>query len=239
MKFDVESHVTNIDEAIDELSKLYPRTSSPAPLPHQYVGTVVDDTFVLLMAPANALDRGRRQAYFTNTENWLSLMQAVHRSFFASLHLATERGLESICEAEAISVGSSTARRFERELNKLTELISEEAMLKRLKRLAKCVPLSRPTFDDHLNAVLAWSKLPKDTKRAWRLFFQALSIVRNKMSHSDPSLSGKEKQKLLDALFHPMISNDGDLVANPRMYNHVVCAVLDFFDLLETRRNAI
>ncbi len=232
MEFSADKHLTRIDQSIGELCRLDHRTSSPAHIAHQYIGTVVHNTLALLTAPANSLDHGIRHATFSESKNWLSLMQAVHRSFFSSIQLATERGLAALCEERSIDVQSSAARSFNRELTTLLAMFEDEDTAKQVRRLANSVPRFRPTFDDHLNAVMKGSTLSRETKRNWRSFFQALSIVRNKSSHSDPTLSSTEAQKLVDGGCGVMVSDDGRLHVNPRMYKQVVCGVLDFFDLL-------
>lgn len=82
---DPAKHLQRILEAVDELTAFHSRTAAPAPMPHQFVGTVVDNTVGLLTAPANALDGGARAIRFSDHANWLSLMQAVHRSFLVLL----------------------------------------------------------------------------------------------------------------------------------------------------------
>lgn len=227
-----KAHIGAIDSAIQELVRLHPRTASPAPLPHQYIGTVVDNTAALLTAPANFLDGGGRGGRFTETNNWLSLMQAVHRSFLASIHLATERGLVAFCEESGIVPSCSLYETSSRAIAKIEAEVGENDTVRRaLKELKAQIP-NRPFFDDYLNAALSASQLDKKTKTQWRHFFRALSIVRNKGSHSDPALTESERQKLADGGFGVLVSPTGELVINPRMYVQIASHLLDFFDLL-------
>lgn len=230
MQVSPEIHVGRIDGSIAELSRLSARTSSPAHIAHQFIGTVVDNTSALLTAPANSLDHGTRRATFSEFPNWQSLMKAVHRSFFSSIHLATERGLAVICEEQSIHVESSAARCFDRELAKLIEMVGDDRTVKQIHRLSKSVPRFRPTFD--VNAVLKQSTYSRESKRTWRSFFHSLTIARNKSAHSDPSLTRTEARTLVDGGCGAMVSDRGTLIANPMMYNQVACHVLDFFDVL-------
>ena len=232
MEFLPDRHLARIDESIRELSDLEVRTSSPAHVSHQYIGTVVDNTIALLTAPANSLDGGHRLVTISDPKNWVSIMQAVHRSFFSSVHLATERALAELCEGRLVTVQSGLALKLDKEISSLLEMIDDDATIQQVRRLKKSLPRFRSSFDDYLNAVLEWSDLSRERKRSWRKYFGALSIVRNRISHSDPTLSTKEAQSLRDGGCGVMVSNDGSLVVNPRMYKQVASHILDFLDQL-------
>jgi len=107
------------------------RTAAPAPIPHQYVGTVADTTIGLLTAPANALDNGVRRIQFSNDRNWLSLMQAVHRSFFSSLQLAIESGLEAICREQGLKVSSRLRESIESAIGKIESVADDNEVVHR------------------------------------------------------------------------------------------------------------
>src|SRR4051794_8685366 len=109
---DRSAHLQRIEEALAMLQSFHARTSAPVPLPHQYVGTIIDNTVALLTAPANALDGGARRIIFDQDRSWLSLMQAVHRSFFSSIHTAVEAGLHTMCAELGVNPTSSYKRRM-------------------------------------------------------------------------------------------------------------------------------
>lgn len=184
-----------------ELGALQRRTVSPAPLPHQFIGTVVDNTIGLLTAPANALDGSCRRVTFSEDTNWLSLMQAVHWSFLSSIHRATEKALSELCQAENLQVPAAEHR------------------------------IRRASFNDYLEAVLKTRSLEND---AWREFFSALSILRNKVSHSQVELSELEKGKLRGGGLGECIDASGNLQFKPERYLHVTKKILDFLDLVSS-----
>jgi hypothetical protein len=160
-------------------------------------------------------------------------MQAVHRSFFASIHLATERGLTELCERNGIAISSSLYESSTRAIEKIEAAAGEnESVHRALKELRVLIPANRPFFNDYLNAALSNSQLGKKTKTQWRRFFGALSIVRNKASHSDTTLTESERKKLAEGGFAVLISDTGELVMNPRMYVQAASYILDFFDVL-------
>jgi hypothetical protein len=101
-----------------------------------------------------------------------------------------------------------------------------------VKHLRTFLKSYRPGFDDYLESVLATVTMPPETMAQWRRFFRAFSIVRNKASHSDPSLKDSERKALTDGGCGVMISASGDLAMNPRMYAQFVTLTLQFLDLI-------
>jgi hypothetical protein len=230
---DTSKHLQRITEAIDELMAFHARTADPAPIPHQYIGTTIDNTVGLLAAPANALDGGTRALRFSDIHNWLSLMQAVHRSFFSSLQLAIEAGLVAICRERGLQVPSRLRHRMKSAIEKIEKAAGDnDEVHEAIKDLCTFLKSYRPSFNDYLESVLAISLLPRTTKTQWRRFFRALSIIRNKASHSDSSLTENERKALIDGGCRRMISTTGELVMNPRMYAQFVTFSLQFFDLV-------
>ena len=234
----LHAHIAHIDGAMHELHALQARTQAPANLAHQYVGTIVDNTVGLLTAPANALDRGGRFVQFTEVPNWVSLMQAVHRSFFSSVHSATELALAEVCRERGANVSSRLKQATEGPLGHIEEIAGDDPTVRRaLKDLRALMRANRPGFDDFLESALTTSSLPEQLRKHWRKFFKALSVIRNKASHAHPELTDSERARLRDGGLGHMIDGSGGLVMNTRMYLPVATAVLDFFDLLYANAN--
>jgi hypothetical protein len=228
------AHIAAIDAAIAELLALGKRTGAPASIQHQYIGTMVDNTMVLLTAPANSLDSGKRICRFTEMHNWISLMQAVHRSFLSSIQTATEKGLAEYCKANNADVCSRMKDNTEAQLKILEEHVNSTAEIARaIKKLRVSNRGMRPAFDDYLETAMGVAKLSKETKKTWRTFFRSLSILRNKVSHSDSLLDENERACLREGGFGKLISADnGQLSMNARMYKEIASYTLDFFDML-------
>jgi hypothetical protein len=233
ISIDRSSHLAAIVEAIHELEQMHDLTAAPAPECNQLIGTVVDNTMGLLAAPASALNGGHWSLEYSADRNWLSLMQAVHRSFFSSIHLALEAGMSRECARRGITVSIARQAQIEAEIQALQNVAPESKQFTdSLTRLRNALGVWKPTFDDYLNSCLACSTLRKADRTAWRKFFRALTIVRNKSSHSDPSLSPSEVVSLRDGGLGVMVSDDDTLVMNPRMYVQVVSAMLKFCELV-------
>ena len=220
---DLNKHLQRIWETIDELMPLSRACAAPAPESIQFLGTIVDNTIAFLTAPANAIDGGGRQIRFDQKRNWLSLMQAVHRSFFSSIHTATEVGLAQICRLHQIEVTASSRLKAENIIQRLRERISERDAKDIMSLAGKS-----PQFADYLNAALRQASFEESDAVVWRKYFRALSIVRNKVSHSDTTLSEPEVSDLQAGGFSVVVVN-GQLVVNPRMYRQVVEHIMRFF----------
>lgn len=223
-----EERLDAISAVIADLSTLQSRTAAPAPVPHQYVGTVIDNTVALLTAPANSLDGGHRSVRFIEDSGWRSLMQAVHRSFFASVHLALERAIVYRCQERGIAVNSQMAARSLADLALITRATAlDGTATKAHARLLRQFERLRPSFDDYLNAVLDASTLPKAAKVKWRRFFAALTILRNKASHSLVAPTPGELQTLVSSGFFEAVGLSRD-VGTPREYMRVATLTLGF-----------
>ena len=225
--FNKEKHLKIIQEAINELGLLEDRTKDPNPFAHRYIGTIVDNTRGLLTAPANSLDKGSRNVTFSDDKHWLSLMQAVHRSFFSSLHTAVEKSFETILEDKKIEAENKQQKQYKQKLKNYEPIdVNLEAFIT---KIIEGIPLN---FSDKLNAVLELTSLPKTVKGTWRKFFIGMTIVRNQVSHSNSALTQQEQEALIQGGLKALVSTNGDLQVNPGMYKQFAEFSLIFFDLV-------
>lgn len=213
-------HLKRIQESIDELMPLSVTSAAPASIQYQYIGTLVDNTLVLLTGVANSLDGGGRSIWFSDFENWVSAMQAVHRSFYSSLISFIEKGLSDFCEQKKIEVKSGREKTAESIIK--TSNVGDK-LAKKIKQLAG----DRPDFMDYIDVVIV-NTIPEREKH-WRPFFEALKVVRNKSSHSDPSLSSLEKEKLKKGGLGALVSKSSNLQINTRNYKQIIDCVLQFY----------
>jgi hypothetical protein len=230
-KLNRQAHLADINQAIAELAALESRTISPAPIYHQYIGTIIDNTIGLLTAPASILNSPVPRIAFSEDHNWLSLMLAVHRSFFSSIQIGLEKALCELCTTNGVKVVSKFQRTAEKAFSELVPHIAEtEDAARATKNLRKIFRVGHPGFDDYLNAALDTSSLSAKDKKEWRKYFRAISILRNKTSHSDTELSDAEKTAFHDAGFGDYLSESGTLRLNSRRYCQVAVRVLNFLD---------
>ncbi len=218
-----QSHLHHILTTLEELIIISKKTAAPSDNCFQYIGTIVDNTAGLLTAPANSLDNGNRRIIFSEDKNWVSLMQAVHRSFLSSIQAAVEKALSEQCNYVEI--------KNKKKIDSLLEELSDK-LTNAQKRAIKSLSPKKPSFNDYLEAVLKNNNtMSADRKTIWRKYFKCLSLVRNKVSHSDCSLSSSEKELLMHNGFSPLV-NETELQFNSRIYTQVCNHAIQFFQEL-------
>lgn len=233
MQINKLAHLQEIELALRELQILSETTKAPAPEEIQLLGTIIDNTFGFLTAAGNSLqlklnphllNKNFCIPVFEDDKNWVSLQQAVHRSFFSSIHLGTEKALDCICEEYSLEISVSQQKKAQDIILNLNLEASSKAAKSILSLAGKL-----PSFTDYLNAALNHSTMQKEQKTRWRKYFIALSLVRNKVSHSDPSLNESNRDVLLEGGFGAMIDASGMLQMNPRLYRQVCEHLIQFF----------
>lgn len=150
-------------------------------------------------------------------------MQAVHRSFFSSIHTAVEKALSEQCTFVDI--------KNKKKVDSLVEELGDK-LTKTQKRVIKSLSPKKPSFNDYLDAALKKNgTIPEHRKTAWRKYFNCLSVVRNKVSHSDCALNHNERELLMQNGFSPLV-NGTELQINSRFYSQVCNHVIQFFQEL-------
>lgn len=239
-------YIENIELAIDELESLHSRIAASlgAPSSHQQIGAVVHAFSVLLTTPVNYLCN-RNVVY---PQNFFLILETLNRSFFSLLHSHVEAALAEICTnlgmVEVINQRQNKIKcafkAFEDGTVHLkSELESVQKQIKCLKRQLK--GNIKPEFNDYLNSVfknvtfLADKVEDEDVKKKWRNYFDAISKIRNKSSHSDVILNEIEQNVIKDAKFglELMLAPEGKLRIKPSFYPQIISFTLDFFDELD------
>lgn len=214
-----------VEKAYDDLIKLRQSLTGKTEIAHRYIGTVISNTAALLTAPCNSIDEGKRKVIFSDDSEIFSLIQAIMRSFLSSLHATAEIGIEKILEDRQIEVVSSFKKTKEKKFAKFQD-VSEEVK----EFVTKIIERYKPSFEDKLNEVIKQTSLNNEDRQKWRKFFQGLTIARNKASHSDPSLTEGEKETLLDGDLSILVTEEGDLQVDPRIWHQLAEKTLDFFE---------
>lgn len=158
---------------------------------------------------------------------------AMHRVFFADLHFSTEDGLRKIIKEKNFKVVINRADQAHSIVEKIKSKLPDPSIID--SELRKIVRLggNHPTFNDYLNTVLNNIEgLDKVYKNECRVYFDAVNIIRNKVSHSDMTLSEQEKAKLIAAKYKNAISSQGELQMTFEGYQPLIIDVIRFFDKL-------
>jgi hypothetical protein len=199
----------SLDKAIKNLVDLGRNLGDK--LQFQTLGTVIQTTTCFLTVAANTQDNGQRQLTFSKHQDWKNLMSNINRFFYAHLHTAIELELVEFCKNQNISIQSSQKRRllekYEKELKKEVPNDFHSKIESFLHKNA----YDRPSTMDILNTALTQIDITNKDKTYFRLFYDALSILRNKSSHSDSALSASEKSRLQQAKLDFLISDEGEL----------------------------
>lgn len=169
------------------------------------------------------------EAFFHNRE------AAMHRVFFADFHVATEDGLRKIIRDQNFKVEVNRSIQAQSIVEKIKSTLKDYSLV--TSELKKIIKLGGnfPTFNDYLNTVLNnIADLDAKYKVGCRAYFDAINIIRNKVSHSDMTLNEEEKTKLTNAKFKNAISAKGELQMTFEGYKLLVTDVIRFFDKLSS-----
>ena len=90
-------------QAIDKLAPLKSRTTGSCSVYHGYIGGVIQDTTILLMAPAGLFSKQGKIELEVGEKSIQqvakNLTTQVSRSFISSIHIVTEESLIDICKS--------------------------------------------------------------------------------------------------------------------------------------------
>jgi len=158
---------------------------------------------------------------------------AMHRAFFSDLHIGVEGSLKELIDNQGFKVFVSKHELAKSIVKKIEEKLKDTTPIP--KELNKILKLGSKfaTFNDYLNTVLDnIESLDRKYKSESRAYFDALNIIRNKISHSDMTLSETEKEKLKKAKFSKAILPNGFLQMTFEGYKSLLMDIVRFFDRL-------
>jgi len=92
---------------------------------------------------------------------------------------------------------------------------------------------SKPQFMDHVNSALSISNLSALRQKYWRVYFDGIRILRNKVSHFDPYFTDQEKEILIEAGLGGHISPTGMIQTQPASYVSLAELIFIFIQELE------
>jgi len=157
----------------------------------------------------------------------------MHRSFFGDLYIGVEDGFRKIISENKFRIRVSRQDQAASIIKSIKEKLPDTKPIDEdLNKIAKLVG-KRPSFNDYLNTVLnSISSLDDQYRKEARTYFSGLSIIRNKVSHSDMSLTNGEKERLIAAKLRHVISKDGGLQMTFEGYRPLIKDAIGFFDNL-------
>jgi len=85
---------------------------------------------------------------------------------------------------------------------------------------------------EYIDGLLKTSQMSRAGKKKWRVYFDALRILRNKTSHSDSSIKPHELQVLQDARLDIHIGVGNRMQASVINFKPILERVLEFLDIV-------
>lgn len=168
-----------------------------------------------------------------NEDFFNNRLAVMHRAFFADLHITIEEGLGRIIKYRNFKIEVSKYKQAASIIENIKLKLIDYSFINREFRDIMRLGGNHPTFNDYLNTVLKnVEELDKQYKKSCRLNFDAISIIRNKVSHSDMSLAEEEKRKLIAAKYGPIISPKGELQMTFVWYKYPLIDSIKFFNKL-------
>ena len=158
----------------------------------------------------------------------------MHKTFFNDLHIGTEDGLRQIIQKNNFPMTITREEKAKSLVERISNKIKESSKINgELKEILELVG-THPTFNDYLNCVL--NNIPSLSTtyiKGCRIFFDGFNIIRNKVSHSDMTLSESEKEKLIKAKLTNAISPDGKSIQMTfEGYKLLISDIIRLFDRL-------
>ncbi|MDO8460226.1 MAG: hypothetical protein Q7S74_03900 [Nanoarchaeota archaeon] len=169
-----------------------------------------------------------------------SQLQLMHRTCLASLHIAVQASLNEFIKSRNLTIEISLAKQIDKIVKNIREKLLGNSLIEKELREIEHLGGNHPQFQDYLNTVLSniivYEDLETDKKykEATRAYFDALSIVRNKVSHyTNEPLSENEKERLKRGHFGKMVDENGYLQMDIRFYKLIFGDIIKFLNFLK------
>jgi len=203
---------------------------------HQFLEPLIGNTIASMVDLVIYLE-GKNPYYVEFNEAFFNNRQAaMHRTFFSDFHVVTEDGLRKIIKKKNFRIVINKQALAFSIIEKIRKKISNHAKIKtELKRIVQLAG-NHPTFNDYLNTVINSIKsLDQGYIKETRDYFDAVNVIRNKVSHSDMSLTEKEKETLIKGRFKNAVSSQGKLQMTFEGYKNLIRDIIQFFDTLYSK----
>ena len=212
----MEDEIKSLDSALTKLLDFEKDLGNKVEL--RGLGAVVQGIICFLTVAANTLDKGQRQLRFSEKDDWNNLMTLINRAFYANLHTAIEAELLDFCKRKNTDVESSHRRKLLKEFNERLRPNLPPSLADEFEIFIQKILPDRPSSNDILNSALKVATFTNDDKKYFRRLYEALSVLRNKSSHSDITLTESDKLKLQDAQLTFLVSSTDTLQSQPGHY---------------------
>lgn len=197
-----------------------------------YLNTATGDTTLFLLLQRSYL-LGECKGLLFEQSAFECNMKAIHRSFLSSIHIASELGLKDIVNSNEHEVESSISKQYKTIISSIKSKIGDPSIIqKELTNLETKATKLAPYFNDYLEAVIKKSNFNKEYKQETRNYFRALSILRNKISHSNTILKSNEIEDLKKGKLGLVVEADNRLSFSIEFYKPIIIDLINFFNKL-------
>ena len=171
---------------------------------------------------------------------FVSQLQLMHRACISSLHIAVEAALNEFIKSKNLTIEMSLVKQRSKIVKNIKEKLSECSQIEKELKEIENLGGNHPQFQDYLNTVLNNTVVYKDLetdkryKEKTRAYFDALSIVRNKISHyTQRPLKENEKDRLKRGHLGKMIDEQGYLQMDIQFYKPIFGDIIFFLNFLK------
>jgi hypothetical protein len=198
--------------------------------PHRRLSTIIRSTAALLMVPINLAVPNSIGANLHEDSDldYQHLLISIYRCTMTGAHIYFEESLLEWCEQNSIHVANSMYDKWASIRSKLVSELTEKG----LKQFDRLEPNKEPSAPDVLNAAV--SILSPDRAKMWLDYLSAVAVIRNKLSHSRPTLSPSQQERLCKADMGSLITNDGLLHFNAFLLPTTIQNLINFLREIET-----
>jgi hypothetical protein len=231
-KADVASHSLKLKSEISELQKLTWIIEKKNPVYPELL-TAINISTIMMATTCLYLDGKHSYLIPANEDAFQDLQVVMHKVFLNEIQISIESELREIIKKKHFLV-VSTKNKVETIVREISQKLPDAVIFK--KEINKILKLgsNHITFNDYLDAVL--NNIPglkSEFKVASRKFFKdGLSILRNKVDHSDQHFTEDEKQRLIDAGFKKAIGAAGLPQMSFETYHLILNQCVKFFDTI-------
>lgn len=208
---------------------------------HLYINTASGEVRIFMVSLLLYLN-GKNPYYSQkfHEDFFVSQLQLMHRACISSLHIAVEAALNEFIKSKNLRTEISMVKQRSKIAKNIREKTTECSLIEKELKEIEQLGSNHPQFQDYLNTVLNNTMVYKDLaidkkyKEETRAYFDALSIVRNKVSHyTQQPLKENEKDRLKRGHLGKMIDEQGYLQMDIQFYKPIFGDIIKFLNSLK------
>ncbi len=240
-KVNKDSYKKTLFQGIKDFGEIENQLLGDGSKMHLYINTAAGEVIIFMVSLLLYLD-GKNPYYFQkfHEDFFVSQLQLMHRACISSLHIAVEAALNEFIKSKNLRIEISMAKQRSKIVKNIREKTTECSLIEKELKGIEHLGSNHPQFQDYLNTVLNDTLFFKDLntdkkyKEEARAYFNALSIVRNKVSHyTNQLLKKNEKMRLKRGHLGKIINDEGLLQMDIQFYKPIFGDIIKFVNRLK------